>query len=58
MVAYVWYQSHRIISVSLIIVLQLRFKKLFCPEIKLAISEALKSGQNTSGASSGAINFE
>ena len=30
------------------------FKKLFCYEIKLAISAALESGQNTSVA----INFE
>ena len=50
--------SHTIISVSPARVLQLCFKKLFCPEIKLAISAALESGQNTSGASSGAINFE
>ena len=48
-VTHVRYQSHTIISVS-----QLRFKKLFCSEIKLAISAALESGQNTSGA----INFE
>ena len=57
-VDHVWYQSHTIISVSPASVSQLCFKKLFCPEIKLAISEALESGQNTSGASSGAINFE
>ena len=57
-VAHVWYQSHIIISVSPARVLQLCFKKLFCPEIKLAISAALESGQNTTGASSGAINFE
>ena len=53
-VAHVWYQSHTIISVSPARVLQLCFKKLFCSEIKLAISAALESGQNTSGA----INFE
>ena len=58
MVAHVWYQSHTIISVSQASVLQLCFKKLFCSEIKLAISVALESGQNTSGASSGAIDFE
>ena len=58
LVAHVWYQSHTIISVSHAPVLQLCFKKLFCSEIKLAISAALESGQNTSGASSGAINFE
>ena len=52
--AHVWYQSHTIISVALARVLQLCFKKLFCPEIKLAISAALESGQNTSGA----VNFE
>ena len=57
-VAHVWYQSHTIISVSPARVLQLCFKKIFCREIKLAISPALESGQNTSGASSGAINFE
>ena len=57
-VAHVWYQSDTIISVSRARVLQLCFKKLFCSEIKLAISAALESGQNTSGASSGAINFE
>ena len=57
-VAHVWYQSHTIISISPAHVLQLCFKKLFSPEIKLAISAALDSGQNTSGASSGAINFE
>ena len=45
-------------SVSPACVLQLCFKKLFCPEIKQAISAALESGQNTSGASSGAINFK
>ena len=33
-------------------------KKIFRLEIKLAISAALESGQNTTGASSGAINFE
>ena len=54
----VWYQSHTIISVSPDRVLQLYFKKLFCSEIKLAIIAVLESGQNTSGASSGAINFE
>ena len=53
-VAHVWYQSHTIISVSPGRVLELCFKKLFCPEIKLAISAALEGGQNTSGA----INFE
>ena len=53
-VAHVWYQSHTIISVPPTRVLQLCFKKLFCSEIKLAISAALESGQNTSGA----INFE
>ena len=37
---------------------QLCFEKLFCSEIKLAISAALESGQNSSGASSGAFNFE
>ena len=58
LVAHVWYQFHTIISVSPARVLPLCFKKLFCPEIKLAISTALESGQNTSGASSGAINFE
>ena len=57
-VAHVWYQSHTIVSVSPARVLQLCFQKLFCSEIKLAISAALESGQNTSGASSGAINFE
>ena len=57
-VAHVWYQSHTIISVSPARVSQLCFKKLFCPERKLAISTALESGRNTSGASSGAINFE
>ena len=51
-VAHVWYQSHT--SVSPARVLQLCFKKLFGKEIKLAISAALQSGQNTSGA----INFE
>ena len=54
MVAHVCYQSHTIISVSPARVLQLRFKKLFCSEIKLAISAALESGQNTRGD----INFE
>ena len=54
MVAHVWYQSHTIISVSPARVLQLCFKKLFCSEIELAISAALESDQNTSGA----INFE
>ena len=49
-VAEVWYQSHTIISVSPVRVLQLCFKKLFCSEIKLAIIAALESGQNTSGA--------
>ena len=54
-VAHVWYtQSHTIISISIASVLQLCFKKLFCSEIKLAISAALESGQNTSGA----INFD
>ena len=53
-VAHVWYQSHTIISFSPASVLQLCFKKLFCPEIRLAVSAALESGQNTSGA----INFE
>ena len=53
-VAHVWHKSHTIISVSPAIVLQLCFKKLFCLEIKLAISAALESGQHTSGA----INFE
>ena len=53
-VAHVWYQSHTIISVSPARVLQLCFKKLFCPEIKLVISAALESSQNTSGA----IDFE
>ena len=57
-VAHVWYQSHTIVSVLPARVLQLRFKKIFCSEIKLAISAGLVSGQNTSGASSGAINFE
>ena len=52
MVAHVWYQSHTIISVSPARVLQLCFKKLFCSELKLAISAALESGQNTSGATS------
>ena len=55
-VAHVWYHSHT--SASPAHVLQLCFKKLFCKEIKLAISVALESGQNTSGAGSGAINFE
>ena len=50
MVAHVWYQSHTIISVSPARVLQLCLKKLFWSEIKLAISAALESGQNTSGA--------
>ena len=54
MVAHVWYQSRTIISVSPARVLQLCLKKFFCSEIKLAISAALESGQNTSGA----INFE
>ena len=54
--AHVWYQSHT--SVSPARVLQLCFKKLFRSEIKVAISAALESGQNTSGASSGAINFD
>ena len=54
MVAEVWYKSHTIISVSPARVLQLYFKKLLCSKIKLAISAALESGQNTSGA----INFE
>ena len=49
-VAHVWYQSHTIISVSPARVLQLCFKKLFFSEIKLAISAALETGQNTSGA--------
>ena len=53
-VANVWYQSHTIISVSPVRVSQLCFKKLFCSEIKLAISAGLESGQNTSGASPGA----
>ena len=53
-VAHVWYQSHTIINVSPARVLQSCFKKLFCPEIKLAISAELERGQNTSGA----INFE
>ena len=57
-VAHVWYQSHTIVSVSPARVLQLCFKKLSCSEIKLAISAALESGQITSGASSGVINFE
>ena len=57
-VAHVWYQSHTIISVSLARVLQICLKKLFGLEIKLAISAALESDQNTTGASSGAINFE
>ena len=57
-VAHVWYQSHTIASVSPARVLQLCFKKIFYSEIKLAISAALESGRNTSGASSGAINFE
>ena len=58
MVAHVWYQSHTIISVLPARVLQLCLEKLFCSEIKLAISAAFESGQNTSGASSGAINFD
>ena len=53
-VAHVWYQSHTIISVTPARVSQLCFKKIFCLEIKLAISAALESGQNSSGA----INFE
>ena len=53
-VAHIWYQSHTIKSVSQACVLQLYFKKIFCKEIKLAISAALESGQNASGA----INFE
>ena len=53
-VAHAWYQSHTIISVSPAGILQLSLKKLFCSGIKLAISAALESGQNTSGA----INFE
>ena len=57
-VVHLWYQSHTNISVSPARVLQLCLKKLFCSEIKLAISAALEIGQNTSGASSGAINFE
>ena len=57
-VAHVWYQSHTILNVSSARVLQLRFKKFFCSEMKLAISSALESDENTSGASSGAINFE
>ena len=57
-VTHVWYQSHTIISVSPASVLPLCFKKIFCSEIKLAISAAVESGQNTSSASSGAINFE
>ena len=52
--AHVRYQSHTIISVSPARVLQFYFKKLFCSEIKLAISAVLESGQNISGA----INFE
>ena len=52
-VAHVWYKSHTIISVSPARVWQLCFEKLFCSEIKLAISSALESGQYTSGA----INF-
>ena len=51
LVAHVSYKSHT--SVSPARVLQLRFKKLFCYEIKLAISAALESCQNTSGV----INF-
>ena len=57
-VAHVLHQSHTIISVSPARILQLCLKKLFCSEIKLVISAALESGQNTSGASSGSINFE
>ena len=53
-VAHVLYQSHTIISVSPARVLQLCLKKLFCSETKLAISAALESDQNISGA----INFE
>ena len=34
------------------------FQKIILSGNKLAISAALESGQNTSGASSGAINFE
>ena len=49
-VVHLWYQSHTIISVSPARVLQLFFKKLFCSEIKLAISAALEIDQNTSGA--------
>ena len=53
-VAHVCYQSRTIISVSPVRVYQLCLNKLFCSEIKLAISAALESGQNTSSA----INFE
>ena len=49
-VAHVWYQSHTIISVSPARVLQSCFKKLYCSQIKLAISAVLESGQNASGA--------
>ena len=55
-VAHVWYQSHT--SVSPYCVLQLCLKKLFHEEIKLAISAALESSQNTSCASSATMNFE
>ena len=48
-VAHGWYQSHIIISVSPACVLQLCLKKLFWSEIKLAISAALESAQNSSG---------
>ena len=48
--AHVWYQSHTIMSVSPARVLQLCFKKIFCSEIKLAISAALESDKNISGA--------
>ena len=54
-VAHVWHQSHTIIVfLSPARVLQLCFKKIFCSEMKLAISAALESDQNTNGA----INFE
>ena len=53
-VAHVWQQSHTIMSVSPARVLQLCFKKLFCSEIKLAISAALETDQNTNDA----INFK
>ena len=51
-VAHVWYQSHTIVSVSPCVpsVLQLCFKKLFCSEIKQAISAAIERGQNISAA--------